>query len=136
MFSNLLFSYEIKYHVSYIKQNSPVLVTTCKRSHLDKINRAPVGSFRVCIDKQKKPCISNFSSDHQPIATLESKKKPAVFFKQDYHSESDSDNKSFPLGISQDLTPHVDKEATPTDMLFALKKNNFGLYSDKCHTLS
>ena len=55
MLSNLLFSYfsyEIKYHVSCIKQNSPVLATTCKRSHVDKMNGAPVGPFRVCIDRK------------------------------------------------------------------------------------
>ena len=55
MLSNLLFSYfsyEIKYHVSYIKQNSLVLATICKRSHVDKMNGAPVGPFRVCIDKK------------------------------------------------------------------------------------
>ena len=48
MFSNRLFShrlYEIKYHVSYTTQNSPALVTTCKISHVDRTNDAPVGSI-------------------------------------------------------------------------------------------
>ena len=69
MFSNRLFSYfsyEIKYRVSYIKRNPLALATTCKRSHLDKINGAPVGSFRVCIDElKKKPVHSLYSTDEK-----------------------------------------------------------------------
>ena len=37
-------------HVSYIKQNSPALATTCKVLHVDNMNGAPVGPFRVWID--------------------------------------------------------------------------------------
>ena len=36
-----------------ITQNSLALATTCKRLHLDKMNGAPVGPFRVRIDKKK-----------------------------------------------------------------------------------
>ena len=56
MLSNLLilcFSYEIKYHVSYIKQNFKALATTCKRSHVDKLNGVPVRPFRVRIEIKK-----------------------------------------------------------------------------------
>ena len=56
MFSNLLFSYfsyGIKNHVSYVKQNSPALATTCKKTHVDKMNGAPVGQFRARIDIKK-----------------------------------------------------------------------------------
>ena len=66
MLSNLLFSYfsyEIKYHVSYIKQNSLVLATICKRSHVDKMNDAPVGPFRVCIDKKKQPSVFSIPTE-------------------------------------------------------------------------
>ena len=82
MFSDLLFSnfsYEIKYHVSYIKQNSSSLVTTCKRSHVDKMNDAPVGPFRVPIDLNKNPvfiklcsfsvCLSIFFFSHTLLHT-------------------------------------------------------------------
>ena len=41
--------------MSYIKHNSLVLATICKRSHVDKMNGAPVGPFRVCIDKKNNP---------------------------------------------------------------------------------
>ena len=50
MFSNLLFLYERKYPMSYIKQNFRALVTTCKRLYVDKMNGAPVEPFRVRID--------------------------------------------------------------------------------------
>ena len=67
MFSDLLFSnfsYEIKCHVSYIKQNSPSLATTCKRSHVDKMNDAPVGPFRVPIDLNKNPVLRSASTQN------------------------------------------------------------------------
>lgn len=57
MFSNSVFSnflYEIKYHVSYNKQNFRALATTCKRSHVDKLNDVTVGPFRVRIEKKPK----------------------------------------------------------------------------------
>ena len=34
-----------------IKQNFPSIATICKRPHVDKMNGAPVGPFRVRIDK-------------------------------------------------------------------------------------
>ena len=55
MLSNLLFSYvsyEIKYHVSYIKQNSFSIATICKRPHVDKMNGAPAGPFYFRIEKK------------------------------------------------------------------------------------
>ena len=58
MFSDLPFSnflYDIKYHVSFIKQNSSLLATTCKSSHVNKMNGAPVGPVCVLIDLNKNP---------------------------------------------------------------------------------
>ena len=39
----------------YIKHIFPLLATTCKRSHVDKMNDVPVGPFRVLIDLNKNP---------------------------------------------------------------------------------
>ena len=63
MFSNRLFSYfsyETKYHMLHIKQNSPALATTCKRSHVDKMYGAPVGPFCVRIDLSKNPVLYGY----------------------------------------------------------------------------
>ena len=39
--------------MSYIKQNFQVLATICKRSHVDNLNAAPIGSFGVRIEIKK-----------------------------------------------------------------------------------
>ena len=36
--------------MSYIKQNFKVLATICKRLHVDNLNGAPIGPFRVRIE--------------------------------------------------------------------------------------
>ena len=41
--------------MSYIKQNSSALATTCKSSHVDEMNGAHVGPIRVRIDMNKNP---------------------------------------------------------------------------------
>ena len=44
--------------MSYIKQNSLSLATTCKRLHVDKMNDASEGPFHVQIDLNKNPVLA------------------------------------------------------------------------------
>ena len=46
--------------------------------------------------------------------------------------ESDNDKKVSPLCISKGKVLHDDKQATPTDLLMALRNNNYGLLNE-CH---
>ena len=65
MFTHLLysnFSYEIKYHVSYNKQHFWALATNCKRSHVDKLNGAPVGPFGARIEIKKNPVFRAYNT--------------------------------------------------------------------------
>ena len=87
----------------------------------NEMNICPEIKAEPTIKEEQDPC------DCHDSGSVLFKQETADTTASDYHSESDSDNKSFPLDISQDVTLRDGKDSTPTDMLFALKKRNFGL---------